>query len=805
MAKRKSSKKKKRIAKVSLPKRKKKDPRPFWRRAVPYAVAACFCAALFTAAWVDRQVVHRLIEQRDTSIAAVYTDNLSITPRTKVSPQQLRDELLVRGYAEVSHAPKDAGEFTFAAGKISGIARRFVSASGAVYEQQKFDYPFASDAKGDNSITLEPRILAPLMSGEQRAHRFKSLKEIPLSLRHAVVAIEDERFYRHMGVDVIGIARAMFINLRAMAFVQGGSTLTQQLAKNTLFSRKRALSRKVMEALAALSIEQRLSKDRILELYLNEVYLGQEGSVAIHGAGAASMTFFGKPIEELSLAQSALIAGIIQAPSAYAPRKHLKRALERQRSVLSKMEELGYITAAERAAAEREKIQIVQQKNFERRAPFFVDSLRTALGDTVDLESSSISGLKVYTGINYALQECAEKAVSAGSRQIERTFPNLSRGKHPLEISLLALDPASGLVRAWVGGHSYAKNQFDRVSLGLRQAGSTVKPFLYLTALDAALNHYKTAKPTSILSDEPLTIQVVSQRAWEPENFDKRFRGDVSLRYALENSLNLPAVYVSQKVGIDSVAHTFELFRLGSHIPAVPSIALGSIDTTLQRLTAAYAALANGGHYVAPRLYTSANDSQDRVIAQTVFEEQTVASEDAVFVLTHILRGVIERGTGHSVRSLGFQRPAAGKTGTSDESRDAWFVGFTPTLAAGVWLGFDDNRKFGLTGGKAAVPIWTQFMRCAEGWVEDLDFVPPPGVEMREIDTVTGKLAAPDCPSESIIDEAFVAGTEPRSYCPEHSDGAEATEEEIHRHRNNTGSGSRRRRESPGFWQRLFG
>lgn len=803
MAKRKSKQKKKRGAKASLPKKRaKKDLRPWSKKHLVLMLVLGAAILTVLACWVDSRVVHRLIEQRDTSIAAVYTDILTITARTPLSPQQLREELLVRGYSEVARTPQEAGEFNITSGAISGISRHFTSASGAIYEQQKFTFPFSSG--GETSITLEPRMLAPLMSGEQRAHRFKTLKEIPTTLQNAVVAIEDERFFSHHGVDIQGIARAIFINLRAMSLVQGGSTLTQQLAKNTLFSRKRALSRKILEALAAISIEQRLSKERILELYLNEVYLGQEGSVAIHGAGAASMTFFGKPIEELSLAEAALIAGIIQAPSAYAPRKHLPRALERQRAVLGKMEELGYISAKQRADAEKEKIQIVQQKNFERRAPYFIDSLRAQLGETVDLESSSISGLKVYTGVHYALQECAEKAVSAGTRQLERNFPNLSRGKHTLEIALLALDPASGFVRAWVGGKSYAKNQFDHVSLGLRQAGSTVKPFLYLTALDSSLNHYKTAKPTSILSDEPLSIKVVSQRAWEPENFDKRFRGDVSLRYALENSLNLPAVYVSQKVGIEAVAHAFDLFRLSSHTAAVPSIALGSVDTTLQRITAAYGALANGGRYVAPRLYASANDSQDRIVAQTTFEEQTVASEDAVFVLTHMLRGVIERGTGHSVRTLGFTRPAAGKTGTSDESRDAWFVGFTPSLAAGVWLGFDDNRKFGLTGGKAAVPIWTQFMRCAEDWIEDLDFVPPPGVEMRSIDTATGKVASPDCPSESVIDEAFVAGTEPRVYCPEHSDGSAVTGDGRDS-RTNGSSAPRRRRDTPGFWERLFG
>lgn len=759
-------------------------------------------AGLFV--WIDQRVQHHLIERRDSGLAAVYTDMLRITPKTHLTSLQLREELLVRGYTEVSDAPDEPGEFREQSGTLSGVTREFITAGGDRFPQQKFSYPFRSQDQGDQTLILAPRVLAPLLAGEQRAHRYKTLREIPKDLQHAVIAIEDERFYSHMGIDLMGIARAVFINLRALAFVQGGSTLTQQLAKNSLFSRKRAISRKILEALAAISIEWRLPKERILELYLNEVYLGQEGPVAIHGAGAAAMTFFGKPIEELSLGESALIAGMIQAPSAYAPRRHLDRALERRRSVLHKMEELGYISASERQKAELEKPQIVQQKHFERRAPFFVDTLRTALSDSLDLESSSISGLKVYTGINAAIQECAEKAIATGMRQLERSYPDLAKGKR-LEAGLLAIDPASGLVRAWVGGRSYAQNQFDHVSLGIRQAGSTVKPFLYLTSLDPSLNQYKVAKATSILPDEPLSVQVVAQRAWEPENYDRKFRGDVTMRYALENSLNLPAVYVSQKVGIDALAHTYDLFKLSSSLTRVPSIALGAIDTTLFRVTGAYGALANGGRASQTRLFSSVVDGDDHLLLQSLFQEQQLASEDAVFVLTHLMRGVLDHGTGHGARALGFTRPAAGKTGTSNDSRDAWFVGFTPSLAAGVWLGYDDNRKFGLTGGKAAVPIWGQFMRCAENWIEDLDFIPPQGVTFKLIDRKTGRLASSECPEEDLLQEAFVEGTEPLRYCPEHATSEELEREERGLAPSEEPPSRPRRRRERGFWESLFG
>lgn len=371
-AKRKRSKKKQKLPqkKSRAPKSRNKKGKGSGKRMLVLLCAGICAITLGLYLWIDQQVVHRLIEHRDSGIAAVYTDTLTITPRTKLTVAQLRDELLVRGYSDVNGTPDEPGEFHESGGSIRGISREFINARGENHKRTPFTYPFSESGDQSNSLLLAPRVLAPLLSGEQRAHRFKTLKQIPQALQHAVIAIEDERFYKHMGVDLIGIARAVLINLRAMGFVQGGSTITQQLAKNSLFSSKRALSRKVLEALAAISIEWRMPKDRILELYLNEVYLGQEGPVAIHGAGAAAMTFFGKPIEELTIGESALIAGIIQAPSAFAPRRHLERALERRRSVLRKMEEQGYISATERERAELEKPQIIQQKHFERRAPF---------------------------------------------------------------------------------------------------------------------------------------------------------------------------------------------------------------------------------------------------------------------------------------------------------------------------------------------------------------------------------------------------------------------------------------------------
>jgi membrane carboxypeptidase/penicillin-binding protein len=323
-------------------------------------------------------------------------------------------------------------------------------------------------------------------------------------------------------------------------------------------------------------------------------------------------------------------------------------------------------------------------------------------------------------------------------------------------------------VRAWAGGRDFSENQFDHVYLAKRPVGSTIKPFVYLTALDQSLNHYKVATATSILADEPMTIQNPGAPDWSPSNYDRQFRGDVTLRYALEHSLNLPTVYLAQRIGLAAVASTIERFHLAKQIPAVPSLVLGTAETSLIDLVASYGALANGGIYVQPRPFVSAIDQDGVTVATARISEERVATEAPVFVLTNLLQGVIERGTATRVRSLGYRAEVAGKTGTTDEARDAWFIGYTPDLVAGVWVGFDDNKRVGLTGGVAAVPIWTEFMQCASQFREPLPFIAPPGVSIIKIDSESGLAATTSCPPENIVEEIFVKGTEPSESCDLH-------------------------------------
>lgn len=719
----------------------------------------------------DALVVRSLAGQNLTKQAAIYSEPFMVFQGTKYSEPALRRQLAKRLYIETAGAPQSAGEFRIANQVLDIYNREFLLPNGTTKKNGHVLYNFQNgdiinlDSSEKKELLLEPVVIAPLGGGDLKAQRYKTLNELPPFLPRAFLAIEDQRFYQHFGIDPVGILRAVVTNLIAMKVVQGGSTITQQLAKNLLFTSQRTFSRKIGEAFAALSLERHLSKDKILERYLNEVYFGRDGAIAIHGVSEASRAFLGKEVEDINLSEAALLAGLVKAPSALAIRKHLERAVERRDLVLQAMVESNMISKSDYDRAKRSKIHPADEGIYKRIAPHFIAAVDSSLNEKFDVEAAIGGGLAVFTGMDREMQECADMALTTGLSSLEKKYPSLKRADQPLEGSLVALEPYSGLVKAWVGGRDFGKNQFNHVSQAKRQIGSTIKPFVYLTALSPQLNSYKVATAVSILADEPIEIPVAGG-VWSPDNYDNKFRGDVTLRYALENSLNIPAVYLSQKVGIHAVVNTLQRFRVGKNIPALPSIALGAIDTTLLDLVAAYGALANNGVYVEPRLYSSVLSGDNSIALSQELVEEPLVDEASVYVLTNIMQGVIERGTARSVRTGGFTGTAAGKTGTTNEARDAWFIGYTPSLAAGVWVGYDDNRKIGLTGGVAAAPIWTEFMKCVAPYTEDLTFLQPPGVTYKAVDRETFSVVSPDCPtSGSTFQEVFVAGTEPLEEC----------------------------------------
>ncbi len=609
----------------------------------------------------------------------------------------------------------------------------------------------ANDTTGSNR-----RISTPL-----------GLAAFPTTLKSAILAIEDERFYYHFGIDPQALLRAVIVNITNHKLMQGGSTLTQQLAKNLLLSNERTISRKLYEVLSALLIETAFSKDQILEMYLNEVFLGQDGSVAIHGFGEASKSFFGKEASDLSLPESALLAGIIKAPTSYSPRRHPDRAKDRRDIVLYKMREQGMVSQSELDSALTTPISTQPALSSRRLAPHFVDFIRQSSGlEHFITESSGENPLQVVTTLDREYQDCAESAVRTELSKLERTFSRLKRKDSPLEAALVSADLSSGEIRAWVGGRNYLKSQFDRVNQAERQPGSSFKPFVYLTALDSSLNQYRVARTTSLLDDKPLTIEIPGSGEWSPENYDHDYRGEVTLREALTHSLNIPTVNLAMKVGVEAIQNTAKLFGINKNLPPGPAIALGAGEVTPFELIHAYATLANGGVKLPlPAISALVMNEQKVYQRSPKAEDERVASEGAVFVLNSILQSVVENGTGNGVRKLGYEKPVAGKTGTSNDARDAWFAGFTPHLVTVAWVGFDDNSKLGLTGGQAAVPIWTTYMNCVKEMEPDLKFIPSAEVVTVKIDKATGLLANSACGEENFINEVFVKGTEPVTSC----------------------------------------
>lgn len=770
------------------------------RRRVPWRLlfaGLLFCAtALAIGGLIVRQhVINTVRGEQTASAAAVLGRPFPVSIGTQLQQARLKDRLQRLGYREVSDGNLTAGDFQWRANQVSLYLRGFVVEGLTEQPAQLIELRLNSSGEvaqirepkyGEElrQISLEPETLALLSDSAKRASTPKRLRDFPPALVHALVAIEDERFYSHLGVDPLGLARAVFANVRAGHVVQGGSTLTQQLAKNLFFGPERTFGRKFQEAGLAILIETAFSKDQILELYLNEVFLGQEGNVAVHGFGEAARSFFGKDVSELSLAQSALLAGLVKAPTKLSPRRYPDASKERRELVLDRMLELGFINSQEHDRAVAEPLVVQAAGRTKRVAPYFVDSVRRQLEDQLNLGSLSSAKLRVVTGLDSEYQTCAENAVENGLNELERTYKRLTKGSLPVQAALVSVDIATSEIRAWVGGREYGENQFDRVSLAKRQPGSTFKPFVYLTALDGSLNTYRVARTTSVLTDEPMHLPVSGGKTWEPKNYDDQFRGDVTVRQALTHSLNIPTVQLAMKVGIDSVARTAELFGFGEDLPRVPSLALGSGEVTPLTLARAYEALADGGILRDVKTVIAVlPELESKPIFTPVVHEQRAASEAAVYVLTDVLRSVIEEGTAQTVRKRGFRAPAAGKTGTTNDTHDAWFAGYTPRTLAVVWVGFDDNRELKLTGGQAAAPIWTDYMKCVSGYEPKLDFVPPPGVVEREIDRTTGLLATPGCPPSAKIREVFVAGTEPITPCSHAQDdfggGYPVAEEEL--------------------------
>jgi penicillin-binding protein 1B len=624
------------------------------------------------------------------------------------------------------------------------------------------------ESKDVFAIELEPALLSGLYQGAWEERHLVTLDEVPPLLLRAIMDVEDQRFYEHHGIDLNGVVRALWVNVRSGHTVQGGSTLTQQLMKNFFLSDQRNIKRKLREALMALIVERRFTKREILENYINEIYLGQKGAQGIYGVWEAARFYFAKEPRQLSVAEMAMLASLIKAPNRYSPFRDASRAQRRRNYALGLMLKQGDITTEQHATAIAEPLRVALAGSQAKDAPYFVDYVRQELSQAYPSDVLTGEGLRIYTALDMHLQRLAEQAVQNGLADLEKRYPRLHADTpaDQLQACLIVIQPQTGAIKAMMGGRDYRSTQFNRCTQALRQPGSVFKPFTYLTAFEQTRHGDPHILPTTRIEDEPFDWAFDNQ-VWTPANYKKRYLGMVSVREALEFSLNAATARLAQQIGLAGILETARRMGISTPLPPYPSVVLGAAEVTPIEVAQAFSVLANSGLRAEPLSVKKVVDRGGLPIERKPVHVEQVISPDTGYLVTHLMEGVLDYGTGSGARRRGFKRPAAGKTGTTNDYRDAWFVGFTPDLLAVVWVGFDQKRPLNLAGGEAALPIWTEFMKHATAGVPETSFIPPPGVTLVTIDPLSGELATPAC--TETLEEAFYQGDEPTTPCPLHA------------------------------------
>jgi penicillin-binding protein 1B len=632
-----------------------------------------------------------------------------------------------------------------------------------------------------DDVVLDAPMLTALVTGSREKRRRVPLSAIPPRVLQAVLSIEDRRFYSHPGLDPISLVGAVWTNVTTdRRYPIGRSTITQQLARMFFLSeefnaelqsgtRGRSFSsyrRKALEMFMAVILETKATKDEVLELYVNDVYLGNRGSFAIHGVPEAARLYFGKDVTNISLAEAAMIAGAIQNPSLHSPFGNIERAKERRNVVLRAMAAANHITADAAERASHDPVTVLARA-VDNEAPYFVDYVSEELQSGFPGITQRPGALDVYTTLDLNLQRYAQDAVRDGMTRVDQTLARRRRVRRQrAQAALVAVDPRSGEILALVGGRSYNQSQFNRATTARRQPGSTFKPFVYLAAFERAAEEGRAdLTPASMIWDEP-TTWTFDQQEWSPRNYEDEYDGLITLRRALALSRNIATIKVAEQTGFDRVAALWHRARIGKTVlQGYPSIALGVFEVTPLEMATAYTLFTNDGSVKPLRALARVASGEDSFVPEAA-AGPAVALPTTTFLVTNMMRSVINEGTGASARGNGFALDAAGKSGTTNDLRDAWFVGFTPELLTVVWVGFDDNTPLGLSGTQAALPIWTDFMKRALAGHPHRTFEAPEGVSFADIDKDTGQLALPTCPRTAT--EAFLSGTEPLEVCALH-------------------------------------
>lgn len=708
----------------------------------------------------------------------IYSDATPIVPGMSIPRVLLEPKLNHAGYHEVAARVANPGEYRYAAGNLEIYLQNFE------YPDVEFRaLPVAIELDGSTvrsirrlddgialrGIRIEPELITSIYNNEMEDRLPVRLDSVPKVVSEAIIATEDKNFYHHEGISIRGTIGALVTDVRSKSLTHGGSTLTQQLIKNLYLNPERTWRRKAVEALMALLLEARYSKQAILEAYLNEIYLGQNGAVQIIGVEQASQVYFGKHVTYLSLPEAATLAGIIRSPNVLSPLTHPDRAKPRRDTVLALMKEQGYITDDEYEKAVASPLTTARFPKTSRSAPFFVDLVLKELKETYPETQLKTEGLRVFTTLDTIMQRSAEQALDSGIASLQKQYSYLRKSPTPLEGVILTIQPGTGYVKALVGGRSYSKTQFNRAIQARRQPGSLFKPFVYATAMDPARGE-QAFTPATVLDDSPISVRS-GNAVWTPQNYDLRYHGRVTVRDALAHSYNIPAVRAAMNAGVSNVIRTAATIGIESHLAPYPSVSLGSFEVTPLEIAYAYSAFANLGVKAEPISILAVSTRDGKLLESREVKMKRVAQAGVCYVMNDILKDVFTYGTATKARTLGFERPFAGKTGTTSSYRDAWFIGYSPRILSLVWLGFDDGHSVRLAGGDACVPIWTVHMNRIVGMVPDVDWKRPDDVMERQIDPESGMLATPYCPQTRT--EVFVAGSEPRSVCPIHAGSGE--------------------------------
>jgi len=697
--------------------------------------------------------------------AKVYARPLELFVGAPVTADDLAYELKVLGYRSVA-SPRNRGEVSRNGNRFDLYTRGF-DFPGEREPQRHVRVEFGGErvrglsaaGKDVDLMRLDPVQIGGIYPKHGEDRLLVRLDEVPESFRRALLAVEDRDFYQHWGFSIMGIARAAFNNLRSGALVAGGSTITQQLVKNYYLSSERTIVRKLTEVVMAILLDLHYEKDQILESYINEVYLGQEGPRAVHGFALASQHYFGKPLYQLDLSQQALLIGMIKGPSLYNPERNPERALKRRNVVLDVMAEQGVITPEQAAAARARPLSLDERERMRDAFPAFLELVRRQLHRDYRDEDLTTRGLSIFTSFDPLLQRALEKSTAAVLEQIDP--------KARLQSASVVTRFDTGEVAALIGGRKMRFAGFNRALDARRPAGSLLKPAIYLAALERP-RQYTLA---TVLSDTPYTVKTAGAKAWQPQNFDRKSHGDILLYQALANSYNLASARLGMQLGIDTLVDMLARLGVEEGVPRLPALILGAGEYTPMDMATMYQTIASGGFRMPLRSIRDIVDANGEPLKRYPLEYDRTVNLQAMNLLHFALRAVVREGTGRGVYNyLRKDFAVAGKTGTTNDGRDSWFAGFSGDLLAVSWIGRDDNAATGLTGGSGALKIWAQFM--AQASRQSLTYRMPDGMQTHWIDDQSGYLTGEGCPNSRML--PFITGSEPqqRTACAPQGSGS---------------------------------